>query len=97
MQLRDLMELRGIRVSRLADAAGVSRQNIHVAFSRDSFSKELAGRIASALDAECCILPNGQLDFRPNGETTHGTGRSRTADRKTRARNPRTRGKPVEA
>jgi hypothetical protein len=64
MTLLKLMEKRKISGSQLADLIGASRQNMHIAFARGSFSKKLAGRIAAALKAECVVKGNGELDFK---------------------------------
>jgi hypothetical protein len=87
MTLRALMGLRNVTGTKLAELTGASRQNIDVAFARESFSKKLAGRIADALDAECVVLPNGELDFRPNVEVDHDSGRRRKTGRKAGRRN----------
>ena len=70
MNIRELMEYRLLNVPMLADGLGVSRQSIHIAFARRSFSKELAGRISEALDAECVVMANGELSYRPNETIT---------------------------
>jgi len=64
MTLLKLMAKRKVSQARLADLVGASRQNMHIAFARGSFSKKLAGKIATALDAECVVNSDGELDFR---------------------------------